>query len=128
MREQRQQKIAGLEAKRKAARDSRVARLEKWLNQQDEAFSFADCDSLIKWIEHGEEGRAYPHDVDLRQEFGAGAYVSKFLDIVNDVLANASRCDIRSTLCRTCAEQEGAGLRTTSFRLMRRRRRSACRN
>lgn len=108
MRKQRQQKLAGLEAKRKTARDSRVARLEKWLNQQDEAFSFADCGSLIKWIEHGEKDRAYPHDVDLRQEFCAGACVSKFLDIASDVLAmrNASRCVIRSTLCRTCAGQE----------------------
>lgn len=73
MRDQRQEKIAALEAKRKAARDSRVASLEKWLNQQDDGFSFPNCDALIKWVEHGEEGRAYPRDVDLLWEFRTGA-------------------------------------------------------
>ena len=87
MREQRQQKIAELEAKRKSARDSRVAKLEQWLNQQEDAFSFPNCDTLIKWVSHGEEGRAYPHDVDLRRQFSAGP------DIVNECTSCENACD-----------------------------------
>ena len=79
MRDQRQEKIAALEAKRKAARDSRVASLEKWLNQQDDGFSFPHCDALIKWVEHGEEGRPERRLWGRIENHAFGSWVSRKL-------------------------------------------------
>ena len=72
-----QEKIKEQKAKRAAATDARVAKLEAWLQQcaaQDPAFPFPDCTAFKRFLAHQEDGRSYPHTVNkFKSQFEAGA-------------------------------------------------------
>lgn len=73
---QRQKKIVDLLAKREAARDERIVKLDAFLKKtakSSNGFSFADCKELIRWLRHDQEDRSSDHVSGLKYSYDAGA-------------------------------------------------------
>ena len=79
--ERRLEKVAEMEAKRVAARDERVAKLDAWLKEcvaEDPTFMFPHSSALSRFLAHAEDGRSCPFDLKGEYESGENLVVHDF--------------------------------------------------
>jgi len=79
---QRFKKIEELLAKREAARDERVVKLDAFLKTAVESangFAFANCADLTRWLRHEKVGSSDRHSYELVHKYDHGAVCSSLL-------------------------------------------------